>query len=329
MNSITNAITITNIRNNKSTAFGKYGKLHVSGRHLCDEKDNIISLRGVSTHNLSSYPRYINNETFSWLVDECGVDIIRLAMYSVNADGDNGYSDGDIKHKQELIDLILKGVKICSSLGIYCLIDWHILFDYNPKFNQESAKDFWNKICPLLKDFDNVIYEICNEPNMNLDTKEIASWQDIKDYSNDIIPLIRSLDPNKIIIVGTPIWSQNVDEAADSPLSFDNIMYTLHFYADSHRENIRSKMEYAVSKNLPIFVTEYGPCDASGAGDINEEQTMIWLNALKKESISFIVWNLSNKDETSAFIKPDCDKLSFNDNDLTDGGLLMKRAIKL
>ena len=316
---------ISTLRNDKTTFFGKHGKLHVSGKHLLDSNNNIVQLRGISTHNLSSFPQYVNIETFKWFVDTFNVSVIRLAMYSDFADGDNGYSDGTDEHRSELISLILKGVDICSKLGIYCLIDWHILFDYNPLMNKDMSVDFWKRICPLLKESDNVIYEICNEPNMNLKTKETATWYDIKTYSNEIIPLIRSIDEDKIIIVGTPIWSQNVNEAADSPLDYDNIMYSLHFYADTHKEELRKKMYYALDKELPIFVTEFGPCDALGDGIINDKETNIWLDALNKELISFIDWNLSNKDETSAIIKPSCDKLeNFTADDLSASGLLLK-----
>ena len=51
-----------------------------------------------------------------------------------------------------------------------------------------------------------------------------------------MIPVIREHSSN-LIIVGTPFWAQNVDEAADDPLSGTNIAYTLHFYAGSHGRN--------------------------------------------------------------------------------------------
>ena len=74
--------TITTTRNNKTTAFGKYGKLHVFGKNLYDSNNNIISIKGVSTHNLSSFPEYVNEDTFAWLDDEFNCEIKRLSMYS-------------------------------------------------------------------------------------------------------------------------------------------------------------------------------------------------------------------------------------------------------
>ena len=152
-----------------------------------------------------------------------------------------------------------------------------------------------------------------------------TSWEDITKYANRIIPVIRKLDSEKVVIVGTPTWSQRVYQAADAPLNFDNIMYTLHFYADTHREDLREKLRYALSKNLPIFVTEYGICNAAGDGDVNDEETNLWLKLLQENKISYVLWNLSNKNETSAILKDSCTKTAgFTEDDFSPCGQRFK-----
>ena len=81
--------------------------------------------------------------------------------------------------------------------------------------------------------FPNVIYEIYNEP-LNV------SWSNvIKPYAMSVISIIREIDPDNLIIVGTPNWSQRVDMAAQDPIvEFENIAYTLHFYTISGLEVI-------------------------------------------------------------------------------------------
>lgn len=311
--------------------FEKHGKLHVEGASLKDCNGNVVQLRGISTHNISIYPEYINDEAFKQFAGEYSINIIRLAMYSAFADDINGYSDGDDKHRQELEDIICEGVRLCDKYGMYCIVDWHILFDYNPNFHKDMAIRFFKNICVKLKDYDNVIYEICNEPNMKdpgTDKQIKCTWEEISEYANTVIPVIREIDDSKVIIVGTPVWSQDVDTAADAPLNFYNVMYTLHFYADSHRDRIRDKLKYALAKNLPVFVTEFGMEDASGDGDINDEQTEIWLDLLDENKISYILWNLSNKDETSSILRPECQKLNnFDDSDLSPCGVRMKKMM--
>ena len=311
------------------TPFEKYGKLHVEGKNLVDEKNNVVQLKGISTHNLNEYPQYVNAEAFKQFRDEYNVSIMRLAMYAAFADNHAGYSDSDDEHRAKLEDLIVKGVEICDQLGLYCMVDWHILLDYDPNMHTDMALRFFKSICQKLKKYDNVIYEICNEPNMNLETKEEVSWDDIKRYANQVIPAIKEIDDSKVIIVGTTIWSQGVDKAADAPLDYDNIMYTLHFYADTHRDQLRDKFKYARGKDLPIFVTEFGVGRADGDGDINEEQSKIWIDLLNSEKISHIIWNLSNKAETSSLIDSKCEKtFGFTDADLSPCGLMMKDIMR-
>ena len=167
-----------------------------------------------------------------------------------------------------------------------------------------------------------MLYEICNEPNGG------TSWADVKAYAERIIPVIRENSPDAVVIVGTPTWSQDVDAAAANPLAFDNIMYALHFYAATHKDDLRAKAAAALDAGLPLFVTEFGICDASGNGAIDEEQADAWIAFLDERGVSYVMWNLSNKAESSAAFKPTCSKASgFEDADLSQSGAWLKRTL--
>lgn len=310
------------------TVLEQFKTLKVTGKNLTDSNGNIVQLKGISTHNISIYPEYINEKAIKQFVDEYKVSIMRLAMYSAFADDVKGYADSDDEHRKELEDYIVNAVDICNNLGIYCMVDWHILLDYDPNMHTDMAIRFFKNVCPRLAKYDNVIYEICNEPNMNLETQEKVTWDMVKNYANQVIPVIREIKKDSVIIVGTPIWSQDVDIASESPLEYDNIMYTLHFYAASHTDAIRDKLKKALNNNLPIFVTEFGVGHADGNGTIDEEQTEKWLELLNANKISHIIWNLSNKDETSSIIAANCNKYyDFTDDDLSPCGKYMKSII--
>ena len=113
-----------------------------------------------------------------------------------------------------------------------------------------------------------------------------------------------------------------MDQAAADPITdYDNIMYTLHFYAATHTDWLRDTMKSAMDKGLPIFVSEYGICDASGNGAIDEYQTEQWMTFLDDYGVSYVAWNISNKNETSAIFKSSCKKVSgFSENDLSASG---------
>ncbi len=237
--------------------------------------------------------------------------MMRLAMYTAE---NGGYcSGGDQKQLKELIH---NGVAYATALDMYVIIDWHILSDNNPNTNKESAKEFFAEMAEKYAGYNNVLYEICNEPNGG------TSWSDIKSYAEEVIGVIRSYDEDGIIIVGTPNWSQYVDQAAADPITgYDNIMYALHFYAATHKESLRSTMTAAIDAGLPIFVTEYGICDASGNGGIDENQANQWVSTMNSYGVSYVMWNLSNKGETSAMINSGCNKTSgFTESDLSAAG---------
>lgn len=303
----------------------KLQALHVEDTVLCNEDGKTVQLRGVSTHGLSWYPQYVNDKCFQELHDKWGANVVRLAMYTEEY---NGYCTGNSANKKELKKLVKKGVKLAEKHGMYVIIDWHILSDGNPKKHKKAAKTFFKEMSDEFSDYTNVIYEICNEPNGGTD------WNTIKSYAKNIIPVIRENDKDAVIIVGTPTWSQEVDKAAAAPLKEDNIMYALHFYADTHQDSLRKTAESAIKSGLPLFVSEFGICDASGNGSINKKQADKWIKLLDKYHVSYVAWNLSNKNETSAMIKSSCQKKSgFKRSDLSASGkwvydLLRKKAGK-
>lgn len=287
------------------------GALSVAGTRLVGSSGNPVQLRGISTHGLAWYPDYVNEECFRQLKEEWGADIVRLAMYTAES---GGYcTDGN---REELKTLVKDGVEYATDCGLYVIIDWHILSDGNPNTHLEEAKDFFGEMSEEYAEYDNVFYEICNEPNGG------TSWSEVKRYAEEIVPVIRANDGEGIILVGTPNWCQYVDQAAADPIiGYDNIMYTLHFYAATHTDSLRAAMVNAVEAGLPIFVSEYGICDASGNGAIDTAQADRWVEAMDEYGISYVAWNLSNKSESSALLKSGCGKISgFGDEDLSDSG---------
>ena len=300
------------------TAYETHGALAVKGTDLVDKSGKLYQLKGVSTHGLAWFPEYVNLEAFRTFRDKWGANLIRLAMYT--AEGGGYCTDGD---KDSLKSLIDKGVEYASQLGMYVIIDWHILSDNDPKTYQDDAILFFDEMSKKYADYHNVLYEICNEPNGGTD------WSDIKEYAEAVIPVIRKNSPDSVIIVGTPTWSQDVDDVAEDPLTgVSNVMYTLHFYAATHKENLRDKLKEAREDGLPVFITEFSICDASGNGGIDYESANAWFQLIEDYGLSYAGWNVSNKAETSALIRSDCTKTSdWSDDELSETGLFLKNTM--
>ena len=293
-----------------STPFGQHGALHVENGKLTDADGNTVQLYGMSTHGIAWFPQYINYDSFRTLRDDWNTNCIRLAMYTAEY---GGYCAGG--DKEQLKQLVRDGVSYATELGMYVIVDWHILSDCDPNQNKDEAIAFFREMAEVFADNDNVLYEICNEPNGG------TSWDSIKSYAEEVIPVIRAQKPDAVILVGTPTWSQEIDKAAASPLDDSNVMYTLHFYAGTHKDDLRNRLETCVQNGLPVFVSEFGMCDASGNGANDFVSTTKWLDLLNKYQISFCCWNLANKDESSSVFKASSTALSdWTDDDFNESG---------
>lgn len=283
----------------------KWGRLQVKGTQIVSDKGKKVQLKGVSTHGIAWFPQYVNKSSFASM-KRMGANTIRLAFYS---DPAAGYDAGLYKKVEE-------GIQAATGLGMYVVLDWHILSDGNPKIYEKNAGKFFTYFSRKYGKQKNILYEICNEPNGNV------TWaKDIKPYARRIIKKIRKYDKKNIIIAGSSTWSQDVDQTAKSPLKGKNIAYSLHFYASTHKENLQQKLKTAYKAGLPILVTEFSICDASGNGAIDKSSGKKWIKLLKKYKIGFIAWSLCNKQESASLIKASCSKTgNFKKSDLSKTG---------
>ncbi len=302
----------------------KLPRLKVSGTKLVyasgSKKGKTAQLKGVSTHGLSWFPEYVNQKAFSSMKKDWKINTVRLAMYTAEY---NGYCTGDSANRKALEKLVDNGVRYAAKAGLYVIIDWHILSDGSPETYQSQAVAFFRKMAKKYKNNTNVIYEICNEPNGG------TSWNTVRGYAAKVISAIRTYDKNAVIVVGTPTWSQDVDAAARNPLKGKNIMYSLHFYAGTHGQWLRDKAQAALQEGLPLFVTEFAICDASGNGSLNKTEGKKWMSFLKKNKIPYVAWSLSNKAETASLIKSSCRRTSdWSASDLTAWGKWLVAQMK-
>jgi endoglucanase len=209
--------------------------------------------------------------------------------------------------------------------GVYVLVDWHA-----HGLHPEAAVEFFTYMAEKYKGVPNVIYEICNEPSYKDHENQIDyTWAEIKEYSETVIAAIRAIEKDAVIIVGTPRWSQNVDDAANDPIvGYDNLMYTLHFYAGTHKEWLRAKGDYAISKGLALFVTECGGMNADGQGPLDKESTEAWIEWMDDNDISYVFWSISDKEETCSMLLPSAaSEGPWADSDLRPWGRYVKELL--
>lgn len=302
-----------------STPVSQHGQLSVKNGQLVDKSGKGYQLRGMSTHGLTWFPEFVNESAFKTLRDDWNTNVVRLAMY-VDEWGNGQCYMGN---KSGSLELLEKGVDICIKLDMYVIIDWHVLNPGDPSKYTNEAKSFFETVSKRYAKYPNVIYEICNEPNGG------ASWSgNIKPYAEKIIPVIRKNAPNSVIIVGTPTWSQEIDKPLSDPLNYKNVMYAFHFYAATHA-GLRSNVENCVAQGLPVFVSEFGTCDASGGGANDFNETQKWLSYFDKQGISYCNWSICNKDETCSVLRPGTSANgNWSESNLTENGKWMRNWLK-
>ena len=266
-----------------------YGQLRVEGTQLVSESGEPVQLRGMSSGGLQSCFQFFNDDVCDTLIQDWGCTVIRLAMTSHGLD--NGYTYFPDRYFNEVCGYL----DTLIDHGVYVIVDWHVLFDGDPTEYQEDAVDFFSRISAIYGDYPNIIYEVCNEPNgMRYDDPEQpVDWDNvIKPYAETVIAAIRENDPDNIIIVGTPTWSQDVDEASLNPIDGDNIMYTFHFYAGSHGQEHRDKVQTAIDNGLPVFCTEWGVSLDSGNSGVFYTETLEWMEFMDENNISWCNWSI-------------------------------------
>lgn len=305
----------------ENSPFGINGRLKLIGTQLSNQYDTPVQLRGMSTHGLQYRGNCYNVTSLGVLFNSWKADILRISMYIQ----EGGY-ETDPEYFTHFVDSL---VDICYENGIYALIDWHMLNPSDPNHNTDLAKVFFEHVSEKHAAKGNVIYEICNEPNDNYSPTPVT-WPVIKNYADQIVPIIRNNDPESIIIVGTPEFAARPDLVIGNPIAANNVMYTMHFYAadswsERHQEKRMGYVSEAIENGIPVFVTEFGTQDGYGDGANDFVMSARWLRFLAERKISWCNWNYSDSPLSGgAWKEGTCPNGPWEDFNLKEAGLWIK-----
>lgn len=283
-----------------STPVGYYGEMVVRGNEIVGSKtDNYVQVAGMSLFWSNWSQSFYTADRVNTLVDEYNCEVVR-ASYGVQENG--------VPYDESDVERIKSVVQAAIDKGIYVILDWHSHGAHN---NPDEAIEFFSMMAEEYGSYDNVIFELYNEPKQ-------VSWQIVKEYAEKVVPEIRKYSDN-LIIVGSPTWSQDVDKASLDPVEGENIAYTLHFYAGTHKKSLRDKADKALNNGIALFVTEWGSVDSSGNGAIDYNSTAEWINWMNEKHISWCNWAVNDKDESSSIYD--------TDGNYTEAGNLLKELI--
>lgn len=288
----------------------KHGRLQVKGMQMVDKSGKPLALHGMSFGWHNWWPRFYNAGAVKELVTKWNCNVLRAAM---GVEPKGGY----INDAAGSVRLVENVIEACIKNGVYVIVDWH---SHNIK--TDSAKIFFDYISKKYGKYPNIIYEVFNEP-------ERQSWQSVKAYSETIIATIRKNDPNNIILIGSPHWDQDVHIAAADPIKgYKNLMYTMHFYAATHKQFLRDRTDEALKKGLPIFVSECAGMEATGNGPIDDYEWNKWVQWMDERNISWAAWSVADKDETCSVLNQSAPSNgNWKENDIKEWGKITRKYL--
>ncbi|MDR2592407.1 MAG: cellulase family glycosylhydrolase [Chitinispirillales bacterium] len=265
------------------TPVADHGRLSVKGNRIVDRDGNPVQLRGMSFFWDCWAGGYYNSGAVNTLANDWKVSVVRAAFSAPNVQNCSG---GDINKTKAVINA-------AKAAGIYAIADYH---SHNAHNEVTQATAFFQEIARTYKDDPNIIYEIYNEPADNV------TWSQIKTYATTMYGVIRAIDPNGIILVGTELMSKRVDNAAANPVEGTNIAYVAHYYAaqEGHGDEIRTMIRGALNRNKAVFITEFGTCEADGNGRVDTVASNTWFNFLDQAQIGWANWSVNDKGEAAS-----------------------------
>lgn len=346
------------------------GLLKVNGNTIENESGQPFRVAGNSifwsgfTAGIPFYTAQNAPVVVEHLATEWNSGLVRAAMAVEEADGtpysvsqpnfaDNlqptstaqGYFNNPARELERVENIIDAAI----ANDIYVLVDFHSHF---AQFFKEEAITFFTHIATKYGNDKHIIYEIFNEPistenHRNSNENRVFSdvnlqrqtWNNIiKPYAIDVINAIRAIDPDNLIVVGTPGFSQFVNIAADNritrndlnlPANADlNLAYTLHFYSGTHKQFLRDIATEALNDGIALFVTEWGTVNADGNGAVDVQETIRWMDFMRDNNLSHANWSITDKNEGSAVIR---DRQGINgllNNQLTESGTFVRCLIE-
>ena len=295
-----------------TTLVGQHGRLQVFGNQIVNKFGNPMSLAGNSffwSNDGWGGERFYKSEVVSWLKEDWKTAIVRAAM---GVEDPGGYLDNKDGNKNRIKVIVDSAIE----QGIYVIIDWH---SHHAEDYENEAIEFFQEMATLYGEYDHVIYELYNEP---LD----ISWSNtIKPYALAVTSAIRSIDPDNLIVIGTPEWSQRIDLAAADPIvEYTNIAYSLHFYTAFHHQWLRDRASTALESGIPIFVTEWGSVGYS----LVDTEANDWMNWCFTNKIIHCNWSINDKEEEWSILIPGANTNgNWQESELTQAGKLAKNII--
>jgi endoglucanase len=298
--------------------------IRVKDNEFVDPEGEVVIFRGLAPADADKLERqgYWNKKLFEE-IKKMGANIVRIPVHPL------AWRERTPKVYLKLLD---DGVKWCTELKLYVIIDWHSIGNLEMELFQdpyyETTKketyEFWRTIADHFKGNNTVaFYEIFNEPTRFFGRLGSMTWDEWKQINEDIIGLIRAYDKETIPLVAGFDWAFDLSHIRDKPINAKGIGYTSHPYPFKRKKPWEPKWDesFGFAKGqYPVMVTEFGFDSEEIEKDENKGYGEIIIGYLERRGISWVCW-IFDADWNPAMIK------SWKDYELRGSGEFFKKVL--
>jgi hypothetical protein len=170
-------------------------------------------------------------------------------------------------------NLVVPYIEYCKTRGLYVVLVSSAPSGatYMSARHKSNLMKYWKRMAayPGIKNADNIMFEICNEPIVIESVLGNGDWGSVSDahdraiqrFMQDICDTIRSTGANNIIWVPGLIWQGRLSNFAKYPVTGNNIGYAGHKYpfGENNLQNVINNFNNdwkICSDKYPIIVTE-------------------------------------------------------------------------
>lgn len=279
------------------------GALHKNGINIVDENNNPVVLNGIGTHYLLDYDglhTYDSIETLKYY----GINCLRITAYTADhnmrlSGGNDGlawkFCYGYITKKEETKAVIESLVDICSNLGMYCIIDWHILAGQQAANIATEMNEFFTYFSTKYANNPHVIYELLNEPFANTAAELATTMKNAYD-------IIRANNPTAVIVTGIGSDESSAMVNVLNSNGMSDVFVSRHFYQTGTGGDLSYLVQEEYDANFPMFYTEWGNSDANGAGEYFDTYSQALMDKMHSLNRSNCCWKFTYQNMTTAVL---------------------------
>lgn len=251
---------------------GPLPRIRVDGNRFVTPNEETVTFRGFSLSDPDKLDREgrWNRALFDEVRTRWHANIVRLPVHPAawRERGEEAY-----------LTLLDEGLRWAEADSLYVIIDWHTIGNLrtelfqHPRYNTTKTETlrFWKSIAARFGGRPVVaFYELFNEPTRYNGTLGRITWEEFKEYMEEIIYVIRAHDARGIPLVAGFNWAYDLSEPSASPIQADGVAYVTHPYPQKREPPWEEQWQADwgfMAENYPVMATEFGfmSADAPGA----------------------------------------------------------------